>query len=83
MGGDAEQQLFHLDDVKKALPRDSSALVLIADEETCDALITMFEPSRPAVVIRAEVEPELRARLEALERRLQEVAPAESVPMGL
>ncbi len=79
----ADQRLFHLDDVKKALPRDSSALVLLADEETCDALVTMFEPSRPVVVIRAEVEPELRARLEALERRLQRVTPAESVPMGL
>ncbi|HSY38232.1 MAG TPA: hypothetical protein VLA79_01855 [Polyangia bacterium] len=83
LGSDGEQRLFHLDDVKKALPRDSSALVLIANEETCDALVTMFEPSRPAVVIRAAVEPELRARLEALELRLQRVTPAESVPMGL
>ena len=82
LASEAEQRLFHLDDVKKALPRDSSALVLIANEETCDALVTMFEPSRPMVVIRADVEPDLRARLEALERRLQRVTPAESVPMG-
>jgi hypothetical protein len=82
LGSDAEQ-LFHLDDIKKALPRDSSALVLIANDETCDAMVTMFELSRPVVVIRAEVEPELRARLETLERRLQKVTPAESVPMGL
>lgn len=79
---DAEQRLFHLDDVKKALPRDSSALVLIANDGTCDALVGMFDSYDP-LVIRAEVEPELRARLEALERRLQKVTPAESVPMGL
>jgi hypothetical protein len=83
LASDGEQRLFHLDDVKKALPRDSSALVLIANDETCDAMVTMFEPSRPVVVIRAEVEPALRARLETLERRLQQVTPAESVPMGL
>jgi len=83
MGSDGEQRLFHLDDVKRALPRDSSALVLIANGETCDALVRMFEPSHPVAVIRAEVEPELRTRLEALELRLQNVTPAESVPMGL
>jgi hypothetical protein len=82
LGSDAEQRLFHMDDVKNALPRDSSALVLIANEETCDALVTMFESCSP-LVIRAPVEPELRARLEALERRLQEGTPIESVPMGL
>jgi hypothetical protein len=82
LGSDAEQRLFHLDDVKKALPRDSSALVLIANDETCDALVGMFDSYDP-LVIRARVEPELRARLEALERRLQAVTPAESVPMGL
>jgi hypothetical protein len=82
LASEAEQRLFHLDAVKKALPRDSSALLLIANDETCDALVTMFDSYSP-VVIRAEVEPELRARLEALERRLQKAAPAESVPMGL
>ena len=81
-GSDAEQQLFHLDDVKQALPRDSSAVVLIANDDTCDALVKMFDSYDP-LVIRAAVEPELRARLESLERRLQKVTPAESVPMGL
>ncbi|HTB56987.1 MAG TPA: DUF1269 domain-containing protein [Polyangia bacterium] len=82
LGSDAEQRVFHLDDVKKALPRDSSALVLIANDKTCDALVAMFDSYDP-LVIRATVEPELRARLEALERRLQKVTPAERVPMGL
>jgi uncharacterized membrane protein len=79
---DAEQRLFHLGDIKKALPRDSSALVLIANDQTCDALVGMFESYDP-LVLRAAVEPELRARLEALERRLQKVTPTETVPMGL
>ena len=68
-GSAAEQRLFHLDDVKKALPRDSSALVLIASDATCDLLVTMFS-SYTAKVIRSQVEPELRARLEALEDRV-------------
>jgi hypothetical protein len=79
---DAEQRLFHLDDVKQALPRDSSALVLIANDDTCDALVAMFDSYDP-LVIRATVEPELRTRLEALERRLQAVAPTATVPLGL
>ena len=82
LGSGAEQELFHLDDVKKALPRDSSALVLIADDRTCEALVGMFDSYDP-LVIRATVEPALRARLEALERRLQAMTPAESVPLGL
>jgi len=62
---EAEQSLFHVDDVKKPLPRDSSALVLIANDATCDALGRMFD-SYSHEVIRAKVETELRARLEAL-----------------
>jgi hypothetical protein len=64
------------------LPRDSSALVLIANDDTCDALVAMFDSYDP-LVIRATVEPELRTRLEALERRLQAVAPTATVPLGL
>jgi uncharacterized membrane protein len=68
-GSAAEQRLLHLDDVKKALPRDSSALVLIASDATCDALVALFSPYT-SKVIRSQVEPELRARLEALENRV-------------
>ena len=81
LGSEAERRLFHMGDVEKALPRDSSALVLVAEVDTCDALVRMFDSYSPKV-IRAQVEPELRARLEALERRVQQVAPAEGVPMG-
>jgi Protein of unknown function (DUF1269) len=82
LGREAEQTLFHVGDIKNALPRDSSALVLVAGDDTCDALVEMFDSYDPEV-IRSTVEPELRARLEALERRVQQTVPAESVPMGL
>jgi hypothetical protein len=79
---EADQRLFHVAEIKSALPRDSSALVLVADEDTCDALVEMFDSYTPRVV-RHPVEPELHARLEALERRVQQTMPAEGVPMGL
>jgi hypothetical protein len=81
LGREAEKRLFHVGDVQKALPRDSSALVLVAEDDTCDAMVRMFDSYSP-MIIRAEVEHELRARLEALERGVQEVVPAEGVPMG-
>jgi uncharacterized membrane protein len=62
---DVERRLFHLDDVKKALPHDSSALILIADGAICDALVETFTSYGPEVIWR-QVEPELRSRLEAL-----------------
>jgi hypothetical protein len=65
-GSAAEQRLFHIDDIKKVLPRDSSALVLIAKDD----------------IVRVEVEPDLRARLEALERRVQRAVPPETIARG-
>ena len=75
LGSEAEQSLFHLDDVKKVLPRDSSAMVLIAQDDLCGALIKMAEDYSPKVV-RLEVEDDLRERLEALELRVQLAAQA-------
>ena len=80
LGSEAEKRLFHTADIEKALPRDSSALVLVAEDDACDALVRMFASYSPTV-IRGKVEPELRARLEALERRVQQAVPAEHVPM--
>jgi uncharacterized membrane protein len=82
-GAEAEERLFHLDELKKALPRDSSVLVLIARSETCDAMVEMFKSYQPKV-IRRDVADELLQRLEALHRSLaqqfiqaeQEGAPA-------
>jgi uncharacterized membrane protein len=69
--GEVENQLFHLDDLKKALPRDSSALVIVGSPQLCDAMVKAFESYGPKV-IRRNVESELRARLEALHRRIAE-----------
>jgi uncharacterized membrane protein len=77
VGGEAESRLFHLDELKKALPRDSSALVLIAQTETCNQMVELFNEYSPKVV-RREIKDELRKRLEALHDRLaQQFAQAE------
>jgi uncharacterized membrane protein len=69
--GDAEAKLFHLDELKKALPRESSALVLIAEPKTCDAMVELFNEYDPQV-IRRDVADELRKRLEGLHERVAE-----------
>ena len=81
LGSEAEKRLFHVGDIQAALPRDSSALVLVAGDDTCDALVRLFASYSPEI-IRGKVEPELRARLKALESRVQQSVPAESIPMG-
>lgn len=69
VGDEAEQRLFHLDEIKKALPRDSSALVLVAQPDICDEMVKVFESFEPPPkVIRRQVADELRKRLEALHR---------------
>ena len=82
LASEADRRLFHIGDIEKALPRDSSALVLVAERDACDALVRMFESYSPTV-IRAEVEPELRARLDALEARAQRSLPPETVARGV
>jgi hypothetical protein len=61
-GRAGEERLFHLEEVKRALPRDSSALVLIADPRICDAMVEMFSAYSPNV-LRRDVSDQLRARL--------------------
>jgi len=70
-GSDVEKRLFHLDEIKKALPRDSSALALIADPQICDRMVELFQNYQPKVV-RRDVADELRNRLEGLHRRAAE-----------
>jgi hypothetical protein len=82
LASEADKRLFHLGDIEKALPRDSSALVLVAERDACDALVRMFDSYSP-MVIRAEVAPELRARLDALEDRVQSSLPPETVARGV
>lgn len=68
-GSQAEQRLLHLDQIKQTLSRDSSALVLIASSDICDAFVRMFDLNDPKPgVIRHDVSAELRKRLETLHR---------------
>jgi hypothetical protein len=64
IGGTVENQLFQIDAIKQALPRDSSALVLVADTKLCDAMVETFKSYEPQVV-RRDVTDELRKRLQA------------------
>jgi uncharacterized membrane protein len=67
VGREAENKFLHLDQIKKLLERDSSALILIADTKICDEMVKLFESYNPKVV-RREVATELRKRLEELHR---------------
>jgi hypothetical protein len=76
-GAELEEKLFHLDEIKKQVPRDSSALVLIASPETIDTMVSLFESYGPKV-IRRDVADELRNLLEALHRRVVQNVAAEA-----
>jgi uncharacterized membrane protein len=69
LGHEAERKLFHFDEIKKTLKRDTSALVLIAETKTCDQLVQLFKSYRPQV-IRKQVADELRKRLETVHQQL-------------
>src|SRR5262245_38921123 len=69
VGGEAEQRLLHVDEIKKALPRDSSALALIAYEKTCDTMVELFQSYEPKV-IRRDVADELSQRLQTVHQGL-------------
>jgi uncharacterized membrane protein len=71
-GNDAEKKLFHLDELKKALPRDSSALVLIADTGTIDQMVKLFKEDEPQV-IRRDVADELHKQLQELHERMAQL----------
>ena len=63
VGGAMESELFRIDAIKEALPRDSSALVLIADTKLCDTMVETFKSYEPKVV-RRDIGDELRKRLQ-------------------
>jgi hypothetical protein len=71
LGSEAEQRLFRLDEVKKALSRNSSVLALIAEPKICDEMVKTFKKYSPTVV-RRNVADELRERLDTLHQRLAE-----------
>lgn len=70
-GSELEERLFHIEEVKQQLPRDSSALVLVASSDTIDAMVDAFQSYDPQV-IRRDAGDELRQRLDVLHRRLVE-----------
>jgi uncharacterized membrane protein len=80
-GGDIENRLFRLDELKKALGRDSSALVFIGAPQACDAFVQEFSSYAPKV-IRRQLEDELRKLLEGLHQRIKQgmVQAAEGAP---
>jgi uncharacterized membrane protein len=80
-GSELEERLFHINEIKEQLPRDSSALVLVADADTIDAMVELFEPYEPKVV-RHDVQDELRQRLEAVHRRLVQEKAAQAEQEG-
>jgi len=59
-----ESELFRIDAIKEALPRDSSALVMVADSKLCDAMVETFKSYEPQV-LRRDVADELRKQLQA------------------
>jgi hypothetical protein len=73
-GSELEERVFHLDEIKQQLPRDSSALLLVASPDKIDAMVELFESYEPKVV-RRDAGDELRQRLEALHNRVvQQIA---------
>jgi hypothetical protein len=77
-GQQLEENLFHVEELKRVLPRDSSALVFLGDTETCDGFVEMFELYEPQV-IRHYASEELLRRLQAIHERM---AQERSVPAG-
>jgi uncharacterized membrane protein len=67
VGEEVEERLLHLNEIKKVLPRESSALVFIGSTEACDDVVQAFQSWHPKV-IRRNAEEELNKRLEALHR---------------
>jgi hypothetical protein len=62
---EVEKLVLGVDDLKKLVPRRSSALVLVAAPETCDQVVQSLAPWKPEV-IRHELTTELRQLLEKL-----------------
>jgi len=74
VGKAVEKQLLRIDEVKRNLPRDSSALVLVAPPEVNDRMVQMFVSYSPEV-IRKDVAQEVVKSLEAFRQKtMQDIA---------
>jgi uncharacterized membrane protein len=63
-----EDKLMRIDDIKQVLPRDSSALVLIATPDINDQFVDLFKRFTPQV-IRRDVSEEIERRLHKFEEK--------------
>jgi uncharacterized membrane protein len=69
-----EKQLLRTDEIKRNLPRDSSALVLVAPPEINDRMVQMFAKWSPEV-IRKDVAQEVVRQLETFQQKtMQDIA---------
>ncbi len=74
VGKAVEKQLLRTDEIKRNLPRDSSALVLVAPPELNDRMVQLFVAYSPEV-IRKDVAQEVEQRLETFgQKTLQDIA---------
>ena len=74
VGKAVEKQLLRTDEIKRNIPRDSSALVLVAPSEVNDRMVQLFTAYSPEV-IRKDVAQEIEQRLEAFRQKtLQDIA---------
>jgi uncharacterized membrane protein len=73
-----EDKLMFVDEIKQMLPRGSSALVLVASEDTNDEFVELFSEYNPEL-IRRDVAEEVEKRLHTLENKVrasqQQVSP--------
>jgi len=70
-----ENDLMRIDDIKRLLPRGSSALVLVAAPDNVTRMVELFGTWKPEV-IRREISREVEMRLEELDRLTQASAAA-------
>jgi len=68
LGGALEDKLLHVDDIKRFLPRGTSALVLVARSDINDRFVDVFDAWSPNVV-RRDIAEEIEERLHAFEQR--------------
>ena len=74
VGKAVEKQLLRTDEIKRNIPRDSSALVLVAPSEVNDRMVQLFASYSPEVV-RKDVAQEMVQNLEAFRQKtLQDIA---------
>jgi len=74
VGKAVEKRLLRTDEIKSNIPRDSSALVLVAPADVNDRMVQLFATYSPEV-IRKDIAQEIEQRLETFRQKtLQDIA---------